>query len=51
MMGSYHPRFASSALDMFIDAGAPHVSTVTVLPPHGRRPWQGATDRGSRGLT
>jgi hypothetical protein len=31
--------FASSALDMFIDAGAPHVSTVTVLPPHGRRPW------------
>eukprot|EP01043_Picozoa_sp_COSAG02_P043848 COSAG02_NODE_3856_length_6138_cov_12.727604_2_plen_409_part_00 len=31
--------FASSALDMFIDASAPHVSTVTVLPPHGRRPW------------
>ena len=31
--------FASSSLDMFIDAGAPHVSTVTVLPPHGRRLW------------
>ena len=31
--------YASAALDMFIDASAPHVSTVTVLPTHGRRPW------------
>jgi hypothetical protein len=31
--------FASSVLDMFISTSAPHVSTVTVLPSHGRRPW------------
>ena len=31
--------FASSVLDMFISASAPHVSTVTVLPSYGRRPW------------